>query len=54
MKHQMKEITNKGNLKENYYRQDHVYHTGNEVLLKNDWKTKINQHTCILTENKNN
>ena len=51
-------IINKGNQKENGYRQLHVYCTGDIALFKNIWKIKFNQHRYIylysVTEGKNN
>ena len=40
-------LINKGNQKENSLRQSHVYHIGDKVLLKNAWKTKLNQDAYI-------
>ena len=37
----------KGNQKENRRRQSHVYHTRDKVLLKNAWRTKLNQDAYI-------
>ena len=51
-------LINKVNLKENHNRQDHLYHTGDKVLLKNTWKTKFDQDSYIdpytVTEVRNN
>ena len=40
-------LINKGNQKDNCYRQSHVYHTKDKVLLKNAWKTMFNKHIYI-------
>ena len=44
-------LINKGNQKENYLRQCHVYHTGDIVFLKNAWKMKFEQdaYKCPYT-----
>ena len=47
MKQCQQAIINKGNQKENYHRQSHVYCTGNKVLLKNAWNTNFNQEAYV-------
>ena len=51
-------LINKGNQNENHIRLTHVYHTGDKVLLKNAWKTKLNHDAYIgpytVTEVRNN
>ena len=43
-------LINKGNKKENYKRQSHVYNTGDMILLKNMKETKFNQDAYIGPE----
>ena len=40
-------LINKGIQKQNHCRQSHVDRTGDKVLLKNKWKTKLNYDTCV-------
>ena len=40
-------LINKGNQKENRRKQSNMYRTGDKVLFKNVWKTKINYESCI-------
>ena len=47
IKQRKQALINKGNQKENFRRQSHVYHTGNKVLLRYVWKTKFNQDAYI-------
>ena len=43
IKQRKQALINKGNQKQNQSSQSHVYRTGDNVLLKNAWKTKFNQ-----------
>ena len=36
-----------GNEKENKHGQCHVCRIGDKILLKNDWKIKFDENTCI-------
>ena len=47
IKQRKQALINKGNQKENRLIQSHVYHTGNKILSKNAWKTKLNQDAYI-------
>ena len=47
IKQRKQALTNKGNQKENRRRQSRVYRTGDKVLLKNVWKSNLNQDSYI-------
>ena len=47
IKKRKQDLINKGNQQENHNPKEHTYSKGDNVLLKNAWKTKFNQDAYL-------